>query len=471
MTEERVETSAGADTISVDALAPTTIVDAGDGNDTITISALTPNATLIASGGNGADRINLLSAAAGDTYDIHGGEANLTTPTLASGTADDGDTVYVAGAGISANVTLVDLHGDLPNAPLNGATGDTLLFDRQGYTLTPGVLTFPTGSARAGNFGTVVYDTFESVPTFAPPVLTVNSPAPFNEGTAASTFTASVVPNGSTDMLDGPIEWDISGHGDFGEASGPTVTLTWQQLEAFGITGPGTYQIKAEATNTDGLTVIATGELTVLHVNPVITLTGASTIPVGETYTLGFTAAEAGNEQIEQWTVAWGDGTTSMYGADVTSATHVFTTPGADTIKVSLADSYSVANNLPELWPRVEARAGYRRQHGGEPGRSVYRRRGQCVHVDGLCDRQSDQLQLDGQRRHGNQRHGPRCRWRGRRPRSPPRCVGTYTVTLTANYSDGEKATGDTTLTVGEHAARRQRHQQRARDAGVRSAA
>ena len=54
---------------------------------------------------------------------------------------------------------------------------------------------------------------------------------------------------------------------------------------------------------------------------------------LGEPYSIVFSAAEPGNEQMQSWTVDWGDGTTDTLGANASGATHTYQTLGQATIR------------------------------------------------------------------------------------------------------------------------------------------
>ena len=149
-----------------------------------------------------------------------------------------------------------------------------------------------------------------------------------------------MTPNGTGNMLEGPVLWDISGHGDFGEATGSTINLSWAQLVEFGITGPGTYQIAARATNADGLTATAFATLTVDVGTPVLTVNVPTTAKAGDPATIAFSVAEPGNEVVKSWTVNWGDNSApTVLGAGATGAVHTYATPGTYGVLVTLTDS------------------------------------------------------------------------------------------------------------------------------------
>jgi hypothetical protein len=89
-----------------------------------------------------------------------------------------------------------------------------------------------------------------------------------------------------------------------------------------------TLTVSATATIAEnGSTATTTGEqkITIRHVPPVLTLTGPAQVGQGRTYTLNFTAQETGDESLQGWTIAWGDGSVSTATASQTSLTHIYT--------------------------------------------------------------------------------------------------------------------------------------------------
>ena len=67
-------------------------------------------------------------------------------------------------------------------------------------------------------------------------------------------------------------------------------------------------------------------------------------------YTISFSGQEVpgANYAITGWTIQWGDGTTSTLPSDATSATHVYTTDGNDTITATAADPYFLATTITQ---------------------------------------------------------------------------------------------------------------------------
>jgi hypothetical protein len=80
-----------------------------------------------------------------------------------------------------------------------------------------------------------------------------------------------------------------------------------------------------------------TAAFTVVPVLPIVTLTGNATVNELSTYTLGFTAVDP--NEIENWAIDWGDGTSEdIFPGNATSATHAYATHGNYTITATAID-------------------------------------------------------------------------------------------------------------------------------------
>ncbi len=146
--------------------------------------------------------------------------------------------------------------------------------------------------------------------------------------------------------------WDLNGDGIFSDATGASITLTWAQLEQFGINlgasgTPLSYPIAVKATTTQNavqfggqviqLSAGAAGVLKVYSAAPTL-----ASIPISATlgtpFTIPLMATYYGTEKPQAWTVNWGDGTTDPLGGDATSASHTFTSLGSFSVTVTDVD-------------------------------------------------------------------------------------------------------------------------------------
>ena len=109
--------------------------------------------------------------------------------------------------------------------------------------------------------------------------------------------------------------WDLDGDGQFTDATGSTVTLTWAQLVALGINTRGSYPIAVRATTTQntrqfgGQSYQASADvgatLAIADTLPTVTATGGSVV-LGQPFTLNLSATDPGLDRVTQWQIIWG---------------------------------------------------------------------------------------------------------------------------------------------------------------------
>jgi 6-phosphogluconolactonase (cycloisomerase 2 family) len=153
--------------------------------------------------------------------------------------------------------------------------------------------------------------------------------------------------------------WDISGSGQFADATGVAPTLSWAQLQSIlgsRALGGSTVVIGVRTSDQNGSDTAYT-TLTSGDVAPTLTLAGAPTVAEGTAYTLNLSALGSGLgvDPIQSWSINWGDGTTQnpdmqMVSGNPASLTHVYARgPNAYTISASAADAdgtYQAANTV-----------------------------------------------------------------------------------------------------------------------------
>ncbi|MFI5455599.1 MAG: Ig-like domain repeat protein [Isosphaerales bacterium] len=140
--------------------------------------------------------------------------------------------------------------------------------------------------------------------------------------------------------------WDINGDGVYGDATGVSPTLTWAQLQSFGI-GPGTYNVSVQVN--DG-TYVATSPATTLTVkepSPVPTISPPNGGVVGQDLSFVFGVSNPSPaDQAAGFTYAinWGDGspvqtvTASPGNGSGTTVSHAFAAAGLYPVSVTVAD-------------------------------------------------------------------------------------------------------------------------------------
>ena len=87
-----------------------------------------------------------------------------------------------------------------------------------------------------------------------------------------------------------------------------SVTIPWSQLVALGLTTANTFTIAVRATNSQGSTD-ANSSLAIGYTVPTISPNnGATTVNLGQPYTIQLSETQFGSEPILGWLVNWGDG-------------------------------------------------------------------------------------------------------------------------------------------------------------------
>ncbi|WP_420111075.1 Ig-like domain repeat protein [Pseudactinotalea sp.] len=248
--------------------------------------------------------------------------------------AVDGDTVTLTAdvtadnASVSAagSVTFSTGSEELGSAPLTAGTATLEVQPPAGaLTLTA---TFEPGAGFVGSTGSAEIE--------VSPIAAAGGPYAIAEGEG---LTLSAAGSSST----ATIGWDLDGDGDFSDASGHEVLLTWAELEAFGIDdGPATYPIEVSAA-VDGLTELAAGEIEVSNTGPDVIVDGPTAAVVGEPLTLKVSADDPSSADMAElftYRVDWGDGSpvVEVVGPADPPVTHTYAQAGDVQATFSVVD-------------------------------------------------------------------------------------------------------------------------------------
>ncbi|QIG39691.1 Ig-like domain repeat protein [Microbacterium sp. 4R-513] len=154
---------------------------------------------------------------------------------------------------------------------------------------------------------------------------------------------AALTLDGSGSSPGATYAWDLNADGDFTDATGPTPTLNWAELEALGIDdGPSTHTItlrvtlgQQEATDSTSLDVVNTAPDTVV--------TGGLTATVGVPFTIKVGADDPSSADMAAsftYTVDWGDGSpvVSVVGPADPPITHTYAAAGTYTASLTSTD-------------------------------------------------------------------------------------------------------------------------------------
>ena len=304
-----ITTGNGDDSVTIDGYSGNTTVNLGSGQDTFSLQV--PNATdmsgtsLLINGGTGRTGIPF-----GDTVTIVSTGAGANTTFTGSGTAIVGDTITIESTGRNSQ-TIIDgsdvddtvrvvLQGldPLSTTTLDGENptvlpGDTLILDPQQDSISDITFAKPYTSVNVENgdsasisgFGTVSFSHFETPEILSGPSIVVD-PSTVAEG-GDLTITVLVTPNGTHDTVVGPVVFTLGAGGQIGsfdgtQVGGPdangaytyTVTIPWNQLIDLNVDSEGTYTVAVSATNGDGQSTTAIGQVTVNYTPPAVTLVG-----------------------------------------------------------------------------------------------------------------------------------------------------------------------------------------------------
>jgi hypothetical protein len=148
-----------------------------------------------------------------------------------------------------------NLQGSIDLFNSNGTFAKTLVSSSLFPNTTPGTSGF-SPSQLTLNIGIVA------------PTANAGGPYSINEGDALK-----LDASGSTDPQGIPLtySWDVNGDGKFGDVTGVTPSLSWAKLNSLGITGPGTWSIRVEASDGHGHVVTSTATSLTIHVPVVAT--------------------------------------------------------------------------------------------------------------------------------------------------------------------------------------------------------
>ncbi len=336
-----INTLGGGDLVSVLDVGPTgagTTVNLGDDDDELLVNQAVVRVA--------ARDLTVNAGAGDDLIDVQTlGEGRAIVNISGDGAAADRVQVRAAGVPSAGGVTVT---GD---AAAGGATSfDALVIDSATATITP-----PSGTAGTvtqPGLGAFTYTGLSRNTPGRPDQVFINAaPRPVVTLSPASIVEGGNVTLSVTDSANGTgvtYDWDLNGDGLFGDASGPSVALTWDQLRAFGLGDSGAYPIAVRATRSGGAipglagfvqTASALATLTVANFTRTPSLSAPGLATLGVPYAVTFAAGtDPGDDRVTSFAVNWGDGTTQAFGSGAAGATHVYTTPGDFTVTVSVTD-------------------------------------------------------------------------------------------------------------------------------------
>jgi hypothetical protein len=265
--------------------------------------------------------------------------AHVTPSVAISGAASVNEgsiyTLGLAGSDLHAILTWSVNWGDGNTQTVNGnpsSVTHTYAAGPNSYTIHASA-TDNVGTYAAGN--TVAVSVLHVTPSFS-----LSGAASINEGSA---YTLGL----SASDLHAVASWSIN----WGDGSGvQSVTGNPSSVTHTYATGPNSYTISASAIDNTG--TYAAGNsipVSVLHVPPVLSLSGAASINEGSVYTLSLSGSDL--HTILSWSINWGDGTSvQTVSGNPSSVTHTYlSAPLTPTISATATDNvntYSAGNTV-----------------------------------------------------------------------------------------------------------------------------
>jgi hypothetical protein len=287
----------GPNTINLLSLAGTTTVNTGDGPEQVTADPTNPNSTLTINCGSGDNTVELDQAPTTDDITINLGNGNSTA--IVDGTTLDLDSTVWVNGGTGNDTLLFATHGK----PIYA-------FDPSGAPVPDGVPVLPDGAIQVVDIENqpVNYTLISNIPGFSAggpptgytaPTVSVGGPYTIDEGQG---LTLSGVATPGTGATVAGAAWDFNGAGTF-PVSGTLVPngsggdsvlapVTWAQLVALGVNGPGTYPIALEVTDSDGAHTTVYTSLTIDSVAATVSVSGSGSATLGAAYPITFSATE-----------------------------------------------------------------------------------------------------------------------------------------------------------------------------------
>lgn len=202
---------------------------------------------------------------------------------LASNVTDDGDgTITERGFVYCRCATPVRGGTDVTDVAAGAGTG---AFTGSATGLTHGA-TYTVRAYAVNGRGTAYSNSASFTTDNSAPTGTIGGPYQVAEGQSlALDVTAN---DDDSDTLS--YSWDVNGDGTFGDATGATPTLTWSQLEALGLGGPGSYSpsVRIDDGRVGGTTTVGPGTLNVSNVAPSGTLDAPTSVIEGNSASVSF---------------------------------------------------------------------------------------------------------------------------------------------------------------------------------------
>ncbi|WP_422931570.1 PKD domain-containing protein [Singulisphaera sp. PoT] len=378
-------------------------VNGGGGADTFQVRYATGGTPLVVNGGGGGDLVSLYDLGGGSNsttvnFDsgnseldvnqtvaqssagaltVNGGSGPLMVNIQSLGTGSNAtinlggsqqkvDVVNVVGSRLPATSS-VAVYGSVATTSNGKVYGPVLIDNGPGSLPAAGT----SGSIRPAGYGAISFNDLNNgvgtqqvfVLTSPNPSITISplvSGNPIAEGNGVTLI--------ATDQANLPgdsFAWDLNGDGQFTDAFGPIVNLSWAQLQSLGINNRGSYPVAVQVTTTQNpvqysgqvfqASAYASSVLTIADTPPTVQAPGGSAI-VGVPFSIDLKFSEPGTDPVTSWVVNWGDGTTTTYDASASTASHIYNKP--DSYATAKVTAYQGALATSSVLGTITAAAG-----------------------------------------------------------------------------------------------------------------
>ncbi len=362
----------------------------------------------------------------------------------------DEDRFRVAGSRLPISATTTILGDDDVDTSI-----DLLEFDPAGGDLEPQPpLAQIDGNVQVVDQGLLTYQTIGIVSAITPPVIrfvTVPESDPavpeltesytISEGQGVNVAVDVTLPQAGVGLVG--VDWDIDGDGNFNDAIGESISLSWAQLRDLGLGDDGIYRIAARALDQADRQSVEFATLVIDNVSPAAQVSPAGNAQVGIPYPIEFSSFDPGQDEVTSWRVNWGDGIEEVYGSNSVSASHTYLDAGVFEIQVEVTDDDDARNLVTTSVTVTPAMA---------QSQSTFSiTEGQALRLDANAIGNATlswDLNGDGDFSDASGQT-PLVSWAALQALTPPiNDDGSYPIRVRSTYSDGSSADATATLIV-----------------------
>jgi hypothetical protein len=197
------------------------------------------------------------------------------------------------------------------------------------HTYADGLNSYTISATATDTAGTYPAGTVPVTVNNVAPTATFGNDGPVNEGIPATVSFKDVVDPGTADTFTYSFDWNNDETYEIAEQAAASAQHTW--------TANGVYTVKGKVKDKDGGFTEYTTTVTVNHVTPTLSISGASSVNEGTVYTLTLSSSSSA---ITGWSITWGNGPAQAITGNPTSVTHTYADgPNSYTISATATDT------------------------------------------------------------------------------------------------------------------------------------